>query len=160
MMMASCRSYRAVPAGSPTRPRAFRAMSILLSLLITVVLASVNGLVVVRAAETSGSGPSLEARIEALIPEIEAYTAGGMKAFDSPGLALGIVANDRLVYGKGFGVRSKTNGEPVDTRTVFQIGSTTKAFLATTMAIMVDRGKLRWDDRVVDLDPEFQLKDP
>jgi CubicO group peptidase (beta-lactamase class C family) len=49
---------------------------------------------------------------------------------------------------------------PVDTRTVFQIGSTTKAFLAATMAIMVDRGKLRWDDRVVDLEPDFQLKDP
>ena len=102
----------------------------------------------------------MEARIEALIPEIETYTAGGMKAFDAPGLALGIVANDRLVYGKGFGVRSKASGEPVDTRTVFQIGSTTKAFLATTLAIMVDRDKLRWDDRVVDLDPDFQLKDP
>ena len=49
---------------------------------------------------------------------------------------------------------------PVDTRTIFQIGSTTKAFLAATLAIMVDRGKLRWDDRVVDLDPNFQLKDP
>ena len=55
-------------------------------------------------------------------------------------------------------MRSKAGGAPVDTRTVFQIGSTTKAFLATTLAIMVDRGKLRWDDRVVDLDPDFQLK--
>ena len=108
----------------------------------------------------SESGPPLEAKIEALTPEIETYTAGGMKTFASPGLALGIVANDRLVYTKGFGVRSKTGGEPVDTRTVFQIGSTTKAFLATTLAIMVDRDKLRWDDRVVDLDPDFQLKDP
>ena len=108
----------------------------------------------------SESGPPLEAQIEALTPEIETYTAGGMKTFDTPGLALGIVANDRLVYAKGFGVRSKTGGEPVDTRTVFQIGSTTKAFLATTLAIMVDRDKLRWDDRVVDLDPDFQLKDP
>jgi CubicO group peptidase (beta-lactamase class C family) len=70
------------------------------------------------------------------------------------------VAGDKLVYAKGFGVRSKGNSVPVDTRTTFQIGSTTKAFLATTLAIMVDRGKLRWDDRVVDLDPNFQLKDP
>lgn len=54
----------------------------------------------------------------------------------------------------------KKGGEPVDTRTVFQIGSVTKGFLATTLAIAVDRGKFRWDDRVVDLDPEFQLKDP
>jgi CubicO group peptidase (beta-lactamase class C family) len=83
-----------------------------------------------------------------------------MKGFDVPGLAIGIVANNKLIYSKGFGVRSKSNGLPVDTRTVFQIGSTTKAFLTATMAIMVDRGKLRWDDRVVDLYPEFQLKDP
>ena len=53
----------------------------------------------------------------------------------------------------------KKGGEPVDTRTVFQIGSATKGFLATTMAIAVDRGKFRWDDRIVDLDPEFQLKE-
>jgi CubicO group peptidase (beta-lactamase class C family) len=159
-MMAPCHSYRAVPAGLATRPRAFRAVDILLSLLIATVLASVNMPIGARAAEPSEPGPSLEARIETLIPEIEIYTAGGMKAFDSPGLAVGIIANDRLVYSKGFGVRSKAGGEPVDPRTVFQIGSTTKAFLATTLAIMVDRDKLSWDDRVVDLDPDFQLKDP
>ena len=75
-----------------------------------------------------------------------------MKAFDAPGLAIGIVSGDRLVYAKGFGVAGK-GGAPVDADTVFQIGSTTKAFLATTIAIAVDRGKLAWDDRVVDLYP-------
>src|SRR5262249_55811030 len=39
-------------------------------------------------------------------------------------------------------------------------GSTTKAFLSTTMAIAVDRGKLHWDDRIVDLHPDFQMRDP
>jgi CubicO group peptidase (beta-lactamase class C family) len=102
----------------------------------------------------------MEERVQALIPDLEPYVAGGMNAFDVPGLAIGIVAGDRLVYAKGFGVRSKSGGLPVDARTIFQIGSTTKAFLAATEAIMVDRGKLRWDDRVVDLYPEFQLKDP
>jgi CubicO group peptidase (beta-lactamase class C family) len=102
----------------------------------------------------------MEGRVQELIPDIEAYITSGMKGLDMPGLAIGIVANDRLVYAKGFGVRSKASGAPVDTRTIFQIGSNAKAFLTTTMAIMVDRGKLRWDDRVVDLYPEFQLKDP
>jgi CubicO group peptidase (beta-lactamase class C family) len=101
----------------------------------------------------------IEARVAALSPRLEAYIADGMKAFENPGLAIGIVANDRLVYAKGFGVRKK-GGAAVDTRTVFQIGSATKGFLATTMAIAVDRGKLGWDDRIVDLDPDFQLKDP
>ncbi|QRM30367.1 serine hydrolase [Microvirga sp. VF16] len=160
MMMTPCRSRRAVPAGLPAKPRAFDAVGIMRPLLLAVALAILASQDVAKAAEPSESGPALGTRIQALIPEIETYAEGGMKAFDLPGLALGIVANDRLVYGKGFGVRSKTGGEPVDTRTVFQIGSTTKAFLATTLAITVDRGKLRWDERIVDLDPEFQLKDP
>jgi CubicO group peptidase (beta-lactamase class C family) len=82
-----------------------------------------------------------------------------MRAFDVPGLAIGIVVGDKLVYAKGFGVRAK-GGVPVNTQTLFQIGSATKAFLSTTMAIAVDRGKLHWDDRIVDLDPDFQMRDP
>lgn len=83
-----------------------------------------------------------------------------MKAFDLPGLAIGVVADGRTIYSKGFGVRSKAGGVAVDPRTVFQIGSTTKAFLAATMALMVDRGKLKWDDRVIDLDADFRMRDP
>src|SRR5262249_58718850 len=86
----------------------------------------------------------VEGRIQTLIPDIEAYVASGMKAFDVPGLAIGIVVGDKLVYAKGFGVRVKGGDVPVDTRTVFQLGSTAKAFLTTTMAIMVDPGKLPW----------------
>ena len=149
------------PPESAARPRALRhARGVVLPLVTVAVLSTFNLPNEAWAAEQPTSEPAVEARIEALIPEFEAYIASGMKAFDSPGLAIGIVANDRLVYSKGFGVRSKAGGEPVDTRTVFQIGSATKAFLGATMAVMVDRGKCRWDDRVVDLDRDFQLKDP
>jgi CubicO group peptidase (beta-lactamase class C family) len=112
------------------------------------------------AAEPAKPDKALETRIQGVIPDLEHYIASGMKAFDVPGLAIGIVANDKLVYGKGFGVRAKEGGAAVDTRTVFQIGSATKAFLGTTLAIMVDRGRFKWDDRVVDLYPDFQMKDP
>jgi CubicO group peptidase (beta-lactamase class C family) len=111
-------------------------------------------------AQPIAANPAIEARIQALIPDLETYTRSAMQAFGVPGLAIGIVAGDRLVYAKGFGVRGKTGGAPVDSHTVFQVGSTTKAFLAATQGIMVDRGKFRWDDRVVDLYPDFQLKDP
>jgi CubicO group peptidase (beta-lactamase class C family) len=117
----------------------------------------VAGAVVV--ADEARADAAMDARIEALVPELEGYIASGMKAFDDPGLAIGIVSGDRLVYAKGFGVRRK-GGEPVGVHTVFQIGSTTKAFLAATLAIAVDKEKLAWDDRVVDLEPDFQLKDP
>lgn len=125
--------------------------TVLAALLLTLVILAP---IVVRAAEPDA------VRLRTLTPEIEAYTTRGMQAFDVPGLALGIVAGDRLVYAKGFGVRAKSNGQPVDSRTIFQIGSTTKAFLATSLAILVDRGRLRWDDRVIDLYPDFQMKDP
>ena len=102
---------------------------------------------------------AMEARIEALVPDLEAYVAKGMTDFDVPGVAVGIVSGDRLVYAKGFGLRAK-GGEAVDSGTVFQIGSTTKAFLGTSIAIAVDEGKLAWDDRVVDHAPDFQMMDP
>ena len=112
-----------------------------------------------RAFAAEDDNAAMEQKVLSVVPALEDYIAANMKAFDVPGLAIGIVVGDKVVYSKGFEVRSK-GGEPVDTHTVFQIGSTTKAFLATTMAIAVDHGKLRWDEQVVDLDPGFQLKDP
>jgi CubicO group peptidase (beta-lactamase class C family) len=134
--------------------RAGAAAMLAAAVLFTAQLASVA-----RAQSQSNSATPMEARVSALIPAFEAYIQSGMKAFDVPGLAVGIVTGDRLVYAKGFGVRRKSGGAPVDPRTVFQIGSLTKAFLGTTMGILVDRGRLKWDDRVVDLHSAFQLKD-
>lgn len=101
----------------------------------------------------------LEARVEALVPDLEAYIARGMADFDAPGLVIGIVNGEGLVWSGAYGTARK-GGAPVDTDTIFQIGSTTKAFLGTTIAIAVDRGRLAWDDRVVDRYPGFQMMDP
>ncbi len=148
-------------AAEISRPKVYRSVLVVfLSSLIIVVALTLNLPNTAKAEEPSKTKATMEGRVQELIPDIEAYVVNGMKGFDIPGVAIGIVANDRLVYAKGFGVRSKSNRLPVDTRTIFQIGSNAKAFLAVTEAIMVDRGKLRWDDRVVDLYPEFQLKDP
>jgi len=111
------------------------------------------------AAPARAADAQTEAAIDALRPEAESYIAAGMQKFDLPGLAIGVVANDNLVYSKGFGVRRKSDASAVDPRTVFQIGSATKGFLSATMALMVDRGKFKWDDRVIDLDDDFRLKD-
>jgi CubicO group peptidase (beta-lactamase class C family) len=111
-------------------------------LFLSLVLATlVAGIAVQRTALAAEPSQSMEDRIEALIPDLEAYIGSGMKVFDVPGLAIGIVADDKLIYAKGFGTRSK-GGEPVNTKTIFQIGSATKAFLAATLAIAVDQGKL------------------
>ncbi|WP_164738560.1 serine hydrolase [Aquabacter cavernae] len=103
--------------------------------------------------------PDIQTNDQRILPKIEAEMARGMKMFDVPGVAIGIVHQDKLIYAKGFGTRTK-GGAPVDPRTMFQIGSTTKAFLSTTLAMAVDKDVLNWDDRVVILDPSFQLADP
>jgi CubicO group peptidase (beta-lactamase class C family) len=139
------------PAGHRFNSR--RGLGRALPLLVAVALSTGGVAGSVAAAEP------IVARVAALVPALEATIASGMKAFDDPGLAIGIVTGDRLVYARGFGVRKK-GGEPVDAATVFQIGSATKPFLATTMAITADRHKFAWDDRVVDLAPDFQMKDP
>jgi CubicO group peptidase (beta-lactamase class C family) len=73
-----------------------------------------------------------------LIPDIEAYIASGMKEFNVPGLAIGIVAEDKLVYSKGFGVRSKSSGLPLDANTIFQIVSPENLAVTCTPKVAVN----------------------
>ena len=83
-----------------------------------------------------------------------------MAAFEVPGIAVGVVKDGRLVYAKGFGVRETGKPGKVDPDTLFQIASNTKAFTAAALAILVDEGKIHWDDRVIDYLPQFRLYDP
>jgi hypothetical protein len=106
-----------MPEDASVRPRAFQVSKRkLFSVVAATVLACFTLLSVTFAA--GQPDPTTEQRAEALIPDLEAYIANGMKAFDLPGLAIGIVSGNKLVYAKGFGVRSKKNSLPVDTRTV------------------------------------------
>ena len=119
-----------------------RVLAVFLSSLTTAIALTLNFPNSAKAAEPIKTELNMEGRVQELGPDIEAYVGNGMKGFDIPGVAIGIIANDRLVYANGFGVRSKSNRLPVNTHTIFQIVSTAKAFLAVTEAIMVDRGKL------------------
>jgi CubicO group peptidase (beta-lactamase class C family) len=118
------------------------------------------GLAAMSASGRGAAQTPTQASIEALLPEFEAQVAAGMKAFSVPGVAIGIVHDDRLIYAKGFGVRALGRPEPVTPETLFQIGSTSKAFLAATLAQAVDAGRLSWNDPVIEHLPAFQLADP
>ncbi len=71
-----------------------------------------------------------------------------------------MVANDSVLYAAGFGVRDLSTGEPVTSDTRFGVGSTTKAFTATAIALAVDAGLMNFTDRVSKYLPEFQMMDP
>ena len=76
-----------------------------------------------------------------------------------PGLAVLVVRDDSVVFAKGYGVRESGKDAAVDARTVFGIMSMTKAFTATAMGMLVDEGKVRWDDPVTQHLPHFQVYD-
>jgi CubicO group peptidase (beta-lactamase class C family) len=92
--------------------------------------------------------------------QIDRTVASAMKAFQVPGVAVGIVKDGKLIFAKGYGVREIGKSGRIDPETLFQIGSNTKAFTAAALAILVDEGKLRWDDKVIDHLPQFRLYDP
>lgn len=75
-----------------------------------------------------------------------------------PGMAIAIVRDDALVWARGFGVTDLDTNTPVTPETVFAIGSSTKAFSATLAAMMVDEGKLGWDDPLSKHLAGFELK--
>jgi CubicO group peptidase (beta-lactamase class C family) len=83
-----------------------------------------------------------------------------MALYHVPGVAVGIVKDGRLVFAKGYGVRKLGLPDRVDADTLFAIASNTKAFTTAALAILVDEGRLHWDDRVIDYLPEFRLYDP
>lgn len=80
--------------------------------------------------------------------------------FKVPGLSIGIIKDGQVLFKKGYGVNSTTDHTPISTQTVFPIMSCTKAFTATAIGILVDRGKLKWKDKVIKYLPHFKLSDP
>jgi CubicO group peptidase (beta-lactamase class C family) len=77
-----------------------------------------------------------------------------------PGVSIALVETGQPVVARGYGVRGLADRQPVDADTIFQTGSTGKAFTSAALAILVDDGKLRWDDKVIDHMPDFRMFDP
>ena len=73
---------------------------------------------------------------------------------------MAIVKDGHIVLEKGYGVRDSRQSDPVDEHTLYAIASNSKAFTSASLAMLVDEGKLTWDDRVVDHLPWFRLYDP
>jgi CubicO group peptidase (beta-lactamase class C family) len=104
---------------------------------------------------------SVAAFAQSVVPaDIDSYVDRTMKAFEVPGLSLAVVKDGKVVYAKGYGVRKLGDPAPVSENTLFGIASNTKAFTAAAIAILVDEGKLSWDDPVIKHMPSFRLADP
>ena len=124
-----------------------------------------------RFTASRGRGSELVLLIAAAIPlaafsqslntsRIDSLAEAALKAWQAPGCAVAIIQGDRVVYQKGYGVKELGKPDPVTPKTVFAIGSTTKAFTTALLAMLNDEGRLAWDDPVRKHLPNFALADP
>ena len=112
------------------------------------VLAAVSWAALASAAEAAPPA-GFEQRVEQLRKEIGA-----------PGVSVAIVEDGKVTLAHGWGVRDITTNQPVDADTIFFTGSTGKAFTNAALATLVDDGKIKWDDKVIDHMPDFRMWDP
>lgn len=89
--------------------------------------------------------------------EIDQLVEEALRKFDVAGAAVGVVKDGQIVHNKGYGLKSIETGEKVDQHTNFAIASNTKAFTTAALSILVDDGKLSWQDKVKDHIPEFKM---
>jgi len=105
-------------------------------------------------AQSSAKTPNVDWRA------FDKYVDQAARDWHVPALAIAVVKDDSLVFAKGYGVLEIVKPTRADEHTRFAIGSTTKAMTSASLGMLVDEGKLHWDDRVIDYLPDFQLYDP
>lgn len=115
----------------------------------------VKGAAVAAAPEKIERGLTAE-QVEILDAQIEQMR----KEWEVPGLSVAIVQDDQVLLCKGYGVREQGNDAAADENTLYAIASNSKAFTAAALAILVDEGKVRWDDPVSKYLPWLRLSDP
>ena len=111
---------------------------------------------IVIAATCLAAVPALAAPPEGFDARVETLR----KEMGVPGIAIAIVEDGETTLARGYGVRKLGGNAPVDADTIFPTGSTGKAVTVAALAILVDQGKIAWDDKVIDHIPWFQMYDP
>ena len=97
--------------------------------------------------------PSLPSDLDSFVERLRTQ-------FEVPGISLTIVKDGKILLAKGFGIKRMGSPEKVDDGTVFAIASNTKAFTATALGMLVEEGKIKWDDPVIYYLPWFRLSSP
>jgi CubicO group peptidase (beta-lactamase class C family) len=106
--------------------------------------------------------PGLKAQDKEIAKKLQgfdAYMTKTLKDWNAPGVGVGIVAGDKLVFAKGYGYRDYENKLPFTPTTLCQIASNTKLFTAVAAGLLVDQAKLTWDEPVRDSVPSIRFYD-
>lgn len=103
--------------------------------------------------------PSVHAQ-NTLPENFESWVESGMERWEIPGISIAVVKDGEVAYSGGFGVLKLGDSTPVDEHSQFGIASVSKHITASSLAILVDEGKINWNDPVIKHIPWFQLSDP
>lgn len=95
-----------------------------------------------------------------LTAELREMIKQALAVWHTPGVAVAVIRDGKVLLSEGFGQRNLAKNLPVTPDTLFAIGSSTKAFTATALGMLVDEGKLDWDKPVHGVMPDFELQDP
>ncbi|HET9483057.1 MAG TPA: serine hydrolase domain-containing protein [Xanthomonadales bacterium] len=140
------------------RSRLLAGLVFLLALPVSAGAATANSAAIAARPGTPPRVPGDDPRqLARIVAEFEQLQDGVMRTGLVTGLAAVVVKDGKVVSRRGLGVADVATRKPVTTRTVFRLASLSKAFAATLTALLVDRGYVRWDDRVQDLVPAFEL---
>lgn len=93
-------------------------------------------------------------------PGLDTYISKVLQTFEVPGVSVAIVKDGKVLLAKGYGIKKLGEQSPIDENTLFSIASNSKAFTASALAILVEEGKIKWDDPVMDYLPWFRMSDP
>jgi CubicO group peptidase (beta-lactamase class C family) len=104
-------------------------------------------------------GPIANAQV-APLAGFDDYVNKAIKDWEVPGVAIAIIKDDKIVMARGYGVKKLGDPAAVDERTLFAIGSSSKAFTAASIAMLVDEGKVKWNDPATKYLPGFETYDP
>ncbi len=163
------RSLRCAAAGSaaPGALAAFIALAALATAPSSAAALSVATAPSVTAARQPAVSPDVRRSMAADTPVVspatpplmglDAYVQQVMSRWQVPGLAVAVVKDGRVVLSRGYGVRELGKPDPVDSATLFDIGSNTKAFTAAALGTLIAAGELQWNSRVVDYVRPFRL---
>ena len=97
---------------------------------------------------------------QAKVQTLDQYIQKAQKDWKVPGLAITVVKDGEVLHSKGYGIREVGKAETVNTKTLFGCMSTTKAMVAVGMGLLVDEGKVKWTDKVLQHLPNFKIADP
>ncbi|MFT5166516.1 MAG: CubicO group peptidase (beta-lactamase class C family) [Saprospiraceae bacterium] len=89
--------------------------------------------------------------------KVDSLVNYAMTKFNVAGVSVGIVKDGKIIHEKGYGIKSIETNIPVNEHTNFAIASNSKAFTTAALAILVEEGKLNWDDKVKNHIPEFKM---